>query len=108
MARSEYLVKRAEMLQRLGKLDAEIGAGGRASIQHNVVADVDLFSRFLLLHSLLKADDIREQLPSLDRAVVRDFLQQTISYIEVNGDQVTKIVFHSPDGEDVHRFIYKA
>lgn len=74
-ARIDYLVKRADMLQRLDRIDADIEAH-QQSHNPNVVADVELFSRFLLMHSLLKADNIREQRPSLDRTVVRDFLQQ--------------------------------
>lgn len=106
ISKSEYLVKKAEFQQRLSKVDSEIAAL-TSKCSSTMSVDIEMFSRFLLVHNLYTADNIRDVLPALDKQVVQDFLQQVISFIEVADGRVTKIAFNSPDGEVIHRFVYR-
>jgi DNA invertase Pin-like site-specific DNA recombinase/transposase len=106
ISKSEYLVKKAEFQQRLSKVDSEIAALA-SKYSSTMSVDIEMFSRFLLVHNLYTADNIRDVLPALDKQVVQDFLQQVISFIEVADGRVTKIAFNSPDGEVIHRFVYR-
>lgn len=109
ISKSEYLVKRAEFQQRLAKVDSELAAvTSKSSSTVSVsVEDIEMFSRFILIHNLYAAENIRDILHVLDKKVVQDFLQKVISFIEVADGRVTKIAFNSPNGEVVHRFIYR-
>lgn len=106
ITKAEYLVKRAEFQQRLAKVDSEISVASAHS-QRTTSIDLEVFSRFLLLHNLYNAGNIRDVLPTLDKQVVQDFLHDVISYVEVADGRITKIAFNSPQGEVIHRFVYK-
>lgn len=105
ISKSEYLVKKADFQQKLKKIDSEISAAA-AKVTPTISMDIELYSRFLLVHNLFHAGNIRDVLPALDKHVVQDFLQRVVSYIEVADGKVTKIAFHSPAGDSVHKFIY--
>jgi hypothetical protein len=106
ISKSEYLVKKASFQQELQKIDSKISSlPVESSLSTGL--DMDLLSRFLLLQNLFSVGSIRDSLLTLDKHVVQDFLQKTISYIEVADKKVTKIAFHSPAGDVIHQFIYK-
>lgn len=108
ITKSEYLVKRADFQQKLNQVDAEIAAASEKAPATKRM-DIENFSRFLLLHDLYLAGDIKEVLYNLDKKVLRDFIEGVIKYVEVADQRITKIAFFSPDGEGevVHRFVYK-
>lgn len=106
ISKSEYLIKRAEFQQRLNKIDNEISV--HVSQNSTLVnMDIELISRFLLVHNIYRSKNIKKLLPYLDNRILQEFLQQIIKYIEVIDGRVTKIAFKSASGEIVHRFIYK-
>jgi len=110
ISKADYLVKRADFQQKLNQVDAEIAAASaKAPATNTKKMDIENFSRFLLLHDLYLAGDIKEVLYKLDKRVVRDFLDGVIKYIEVADQRVTKIAFYPPEGDEevVHRFVYK-
>ena len=107
ITKTEYLIKRAEFQQRLAKVDSDMAVIS-ANAPRKKTMDLDLVSRFLLLHNLYNAGSIRDALPKLDKRVVQDFLRDVISYIEVAEGRVIRIVFNSPEGEIIHKVIYKA
>jgi len=108
ISKTEYLVKRAEFQQRLNKVDSEIAAVSSRRSSRKTEVDIEVFSRFLLVHNLYNRKSIREVLPALNKQVVQEFLEQVINFIEVADGRVTKIAFNSPEGVVVHRFIYKS
>lgn len=108
ISKAEYLVKRADFQQQLNQVDAEIAAlSAKAPATRRM--DIENFSRFLLLHDLYFAGDIKDVLYKLDKRVVREFLEGVIKYVEVADQKITKIAFYPPDGdgEVVHKFVYK-
>lgn len=106
ISKSEYLVKKASFQQNLNKIDSQISSVA-AKCSSSLTMDIEMFSRFLLVHNLYNADNIRDVLPDLNKQVVQDFLQQVIRFVEVAEGKVVKIAFNSPDGEVVHHFVYK-
>lgn len=106
ISKAEYLVKRADLIEKLKKIDGEIAALGKERPAAGAL-DVELLSRFLLVHNLYVAGSIREVLPHLDPLVMQGFLQQVIRYVEVADGKVTRIVFNGPGGEITHRFVYR-
>lgn len=106
ISKPEYLVKKANFQQRLNKIDSEISSIA-TKCSSSLSMDIEMFSRFLLVHNLYNADSIRDVLPALDKQVVQDFLQQVIRFIEVADRKIVKVAFNSPNDETVHHFVYK-
>lgn len=106
ITKSEYLVKRSDLLQRVSKIDGEIHTV-TAKVQNEYIRDLEEVAMYYITHQIGNAKSIREVLPFLDRQAAKDFIQQLVRSIEVTDGRVTKITFYGPHGDIEHKIIYQ-